>query len=144
MKDIYPLAPLQEGILFHHLFSKTDDPYVLRAALSFETKAKLDEFLTALQVMVDRHDIFRPAFLWEGLSQPAQVVLRRVDLVVETREDESFDSDICRFLAGETVALDVHHAARRIAVARDTSSALDYVDLTSSSYRRQCVFEADF
>ena len=68
VQDIYPLAPLQEGILFHHLLSERGDVYILPALLAFETRAKLDEFLRALQAVIDRHDILRSAVIWKELA----------------------------------------------------------------------------
>ncbi|MBA2674297.1 non-ribosomal peptide synthetase, partial [Ramlibacter sp.] len=82
IQDIYPLGPLQEGILFHHLLQAHGDAYILRAVLGFDTRARRDRFLAALQQVIGRHDILRSAVRWQGLSRPVQVVWRAAPLQV--------------------------------------------------------------
>ncbi|WP_432779452.1 amino acid adenylation domain-containing protein [Pseudomonas corrugata] len=94
VQDIYPLAPLQDGILYHHLSAQQGDPYVLQALFAFQDKPRLDAFAQALQGVIDRHDILRTSVLWEGLEQPMQVVWRKALLSVEPFDIEVSDADV--------------------------------------------------
>ncbi|MFC3653321.1 amino acid adenylation domain-containing protein [Dyella humi] len=82
IQDIYALSPLQEGILFHHLLTSDSDPYLVVSQIAFADRDVLDRFLGAAQQVVDRHDILRTALVWQGLSEPAQVVWRNAPLSV--------------------------------------------------------------
>ncbi|PBP34939.1 non-ribosomal peptide synthetase, partial [Pseudomonas syringae] len=82
VQDIYPLAPLQAGILYHHISAEQGDPYTLKALFGVSDRARLDAFSGALQCVINRHDILRTAVLWEDLDEPVQVVLRQAELQV--------------------------------------------------------------
>lgn len=72
VQDIYPLAPLQEGILYHHLSSPEHDPYVLQSRMAFTSRDRLYTFVDALGKVIARHDVLRTSVLWDGLPQALQ------------------------------------------------------------------------
>ncbi|MDL2079743.1 amino acid adenylation domain-containing protein [Streptomyces sp. GXMU-J15] len=82
VQDVYPLAPMQEGVLFHHLLTEEGDPYLLTVGLSFDSRDLLDRYLAAFRAVMARHDILRTAVLWEDLPEPVQVVWREAPLPV--------------------------------------------------------------
>ncbi|PBQ14237.1 hypothetical protein CCL09_22475 [Pseudomonas congelans] len=94
VQDIYPLAPLQEGILYHHIAAEQGDPYVLQAHFAFDDRASLDAFVQALQAVIERHDILRTAMLWKGLDSPVQVVWRHAQLPLERLHIDPAAGDI--------------------------------------------------
>ena len=94
VQDIYPLAPLQEGILFHHMMAKEGDPYLLVGMTAFDTRERLESYLTALQSVIQRHDVLRTAIVWEGVPEPLQVVWRSAPLVQEELTLDPADGDV--------------------------------------------------
>ncbi|WP_193085166.1 non-ribosomal peptide synthetase, partial [Halomonas sp. 3F2F] len=83
IQDIYPLAPLQEGILFHHRLQLEGDAYVTQHLLGFDSRERLEAFIAVFNQLIARHDILRTAVLWERIREPVQVVYRHAALALE-------------------------------------------------------------
>jgi len=93
VQEIYPLAPLQEGLLYHHI-TDAHDPYQQQALFSFARREQLDAFAYALQQVIDRHDILRTSLVWDALEQPMQVVWRKARLRVEPLREPAQPLDL--------------------------------------------------
>nr|AEU11006.1 NpnB [Nostoc sp. 152] len=83
IEDIYPLSPMQEGMLFESLYAPDSGVYFQQIICTFTGNINLAAFEKAWQHLVARHSIFRTAFVWDSLSQPLQIVYRQVNLTVD-------------------------------------------------------------
>jgi amino acid adenylation domain-containing protein len=128
IQDIYPLAPLQEGILFHHLLGNDEggDTYLLSTLVAFDSRERLDAFLGALQGVIDRHDILRSAMHWQDLAKPVQVVHRRATLPIHEltlSTDEPAQAQLLALTDPRRMRLDLQQAPILAAhVARDPAT----------------------
>ena len=110
--DIYPLAPLQEGVFFHYLLTPagSEDAYLQPFVLRFDSRGRADTFISAMQRVIDRQDIYRTSVAWEGLPEPVQVVWREARLPVEEITlDERADAN-SQLLAAAGTWMDVSRA----------------------------------
>ncbi|GEJ57771.1 hypothetical protein AMYX_25120 [Anaeromyxobacter diazotrophicus] len=86
VEDLYPLSPMQQGMLFHTLRDPGSGVYVEQLAFELEGALDADAFARAWQLVLARHPILRTGFVWEGVDEPLQLVHRGVELPLE-RED---------------------------------------------------------
>lgn len=90
MEDLYPLSPMQEGMLFHSLLDSESEYYFEQVTYSIKGKLDVVAIENSMNSLMERYDILRTTFLHEGYDRPIQVVLkeRKIDfLFIDVREE---------------------------------------------------------
>jgi amino acid adenylation domain-containing protein/non-ribosomal peptide synthase protein (TIGR01720 family) len=77
--QMYPLSPLQQGMLFHSLYALGSDVYIGQRLRKL-SRLNVGAFQRAWRRVVDRHPVLRTAFVWKNLDQPLQIIRREVDI----------------------------------------------------------------
>ncbi|WP_158885984.1 non-ribosomal peptide synthetase [Amycolatopsis anabasis] len=82
LEDLYPLTPMQQGMLFHSLVDGEQDAYFDQLTLAIDGVTDPEALATAWRRVVARTPILRTAFVWQGVPQPLQAVHRAVEVPV--------------------------------------------------------------
>ncbi|MGH9969400.1 MAG: non-ribosomal peptide synthetase, partial [Pyrinomonadaceae bacterium] len=82
----YRLAPMQHGMLFHSLSAPDEGVYVVQISCELPPGVDRSAFNRAWQSVVNRHDVLRTCFLWEGLSEPLQKVCEDVPIQIDIQD----------------------------------------------------------
>ncbi|MCI6044589.1 amino acid adenylation domain-containing protein [bacterium] len=74
IKSIYPLTPLQEGILFESI-NNSNDGYIIQALFDFSDILQVSRLRKAIEKLFSIHEVLRTRILYDGLEQPYQIVV---------------------------------------------------------------------
>jgi len=100
VESVYGLSPLQEGLLFHALYAPGSDQYCVQLSWRHEGRLDTAALRRAWEGLVERHGIFRTAFVWEGVIRPLQAVYATAPLDWEEADWRSeIDGQLEAFLA---------------------------------------------
>ncbi|MFI6641776.1 amino acid adenylation domain-containing protein [Streptomyces sp. NPDC050504] len=78
--DIWPLSPLQKGMLFHALYEENSaDVYVIQMALDLRRDLDVAGLRAAVAGVLGRHDNLRASFRNRKSGEPVQAILRDAD-----------------------------------------------------------------
>uniref|UniRef100_UPI002E287937 condensation domain-containing protein n=1 Tax=Amycolatopsis pittospori TaxID=2749434 RepID=UPI002E287937 len=82
VEDVWPLAPLQEGLLFHAAYDEDADRdvYVGQRVLNLEGPLAVDVFRASWQALLDRHASLRAGFHHRASGDAVQVIAKQVTL----------------------------------------------------------------
>ena len=76
IQNIYPLSPMQEGMLFHNLMSDDKKEYFEQTSLKINLNIDTALLLESFNTLIDRYDVLRTVFVYKGQNKPRQVVLK--------------------------------------------------------------------
>ncbi|MFD5427789.1 amino acid adenylation domain-containing protein [Streptomyces sp. NPDC127084] len=102
-QTVLPLAPLQEGLLFHHVLDQ-DVPDVYNAQATLDLDGALDpaRLREAMDAVLHRHPNLRASFRFDGVRSPVQVIPHEIDLPwteVDLRDRQDPSAEAARLAA---------------------------------------------
>ncbi|ANZ40480.1 hypothetical protein BBK82_35175 [Lentzea guizhouensis] len=80
VEDVYPLTPMQAGMVFHSLSHGHEGLYTERISFVLDGVTDVEALDRAWREVVARTPILRSRVVWEGVDRPVQVVCREVGL----------------------------------------------------------------
>ena len=78
--NVYPLSPLQQGILFETLLAPESGLYFGQFCYKLAGDLQTPSLQEAWRRILDRHCVLRSLFVWQDKSKPLQVVRQHVEL----------------------------------------------------------------
>ncbi|MGH3854188.1 MAG: amino acid adenylation domain-containing protein, partial [Pseudonocardiaceae bacterium] len=112
VEDLYPLTPLQAGMVFHSLLDNGSAAYVDQIRLRISGISDPHALGAAWQRTLERTPLLRSAVVWDGVDEPLQVVHRQVAVPIayhDWREldERERDQELARITALERAGLNV-------------------------------------
>ncbi|MEJ8655376.1 amino acid adenylation domain-containing protein [Streptomyces sp. MS1.AVA.4] len=84
IEDVWPLAPLQEGLFFHSTYDDSAlDVYTVHESFDFAARVDADRLRAAARTLLRRNPSLRAGFTSEGLRQPVQFIVRDPQVPLE-------------------------------------------------------------
>lgn len=93
IEAVYPLSPMQQGMLFHSIYDPDTRDYFEQLVLKLRGDLDIEAFNLAWRKVIDRNPILRTAFSWKSLDQMVQVVHLSVDFKIDMSDWQNSSKD---------------------------------------------------
>jgi len=80
VEDLYPLSPMQHGLLLEELFTPGSSNYVVQLSFQLIGKLDLQALRRAWELVIEHHSILRTSFHWRENGKSLQIVRRHAEL----------------------------------------------------------------
>jgi natural product biosynthesis luciferase-like monooxygenase protein/amino acid adenylation domain-containing protein len=112
LEDAYPLAKLQEGMLFHSEFSPGSSMYHDITSIHLKCRWDFDKMHAAIASVTARHPVLRTAFNLSTFSEPLQLVYKSVPVPLKVEDLRSLTAPEQERIIDEWLELNRTHRFR--------------------------------
>src|SRR5204863_807670 len=80
IEDVYPLSPMQQGMLFHSLYEPEGGANTVQTSYGIEGEFNEAAFEQAWQRVIEQYSVLCTSFIWGGVAEPLLVCHCAVEL----------------------------------------------------------------
>ena len=93
IEAIYPLSPMQQGMLFHSIYNENSGEYYEQFQCKIQGDIDVPAFEKALKQIIHRHTALRTAFVWKKIGKMLQVVHKEAPLSLMVQDWSTLTKD---------------------------------------------------
>ena len=82
IENVFPLSPLQEGMLFHSMLDPSSSQYVIQNTYTLKMNINKEAVGKALNLLSQRYSVLRTAFVYENMKKPRQIVMHEKEILL--------------------------------------------------------------
>ena len=80
IEAVYPLSPMQQGMLFHSIYDADSGAYFEQSTFKLAGELNRQAFERAVAKVIERNPVLRTSFVYKKLEKQLQVVHKQVDV----------------------------------------------------------------
>lgn len=95
--EMYPLTPMQEGMLFHRLLDEDSTSYFIQQTILLKEYIDIEKVKVVLNILTKQHDVLRTSITYGYTDRPYQLLIKgkEIELICQDlRGDLSQDKNI--------------------------------------------------
>lgn len=130
--NIYALTPLQEGMLFHYIAENGGTGYVVQNI--YQIVGVFEETLVgnALHLLSERYDVLRTAIVYEGMTNPKQIVMKDRRIEYEFIDLKGYENEYAQEVFNSIKTADVN---RGFDLQKDALLRVKFIRIAEQEYK---------
>ncbi len=136
IENVYPLTPMQEGMLYHSVLGESNSDYVVQNIFHLNGKVKEEWLGQAMDALSMRFAVLRTSFMYENVKKPMQVVMKKRKLTREFFDLSSYEETEQATKVEEICKQDLQ---RGFHVSKDSLLRFTYIKLGVKEGQEQAV-----